>query len=93
MSTANNVFRVLDVSTSHISRDGAAVLESGTHDIAATFVDDFGWWIYAEHDPVSVYDAVEGLPGVMRHARQLGCRYVRLDCDGPDVESLPAWEW
>ena len=88
-----HVFGVLDVSTAHISRAGADVLESGAHDIAAVYTDPFGWWIYADHDPESVYATVEGLLGVMQRAKSLGCRYVRLDTDGPELSGLPAWEW
>ena len=93
MTNNDNVFRVLDASTAHISWDGVEVLETGVHEIAAAYSDEFGWWIYVSHDPEDVYDAVEGLPQIMHHARGLGCRYVRLDRDGPIIDGLQVWDW
>lgn len=55
-----------------------------------------GWWLYVPSEA-----AANGLIGEMPlpvqiiicFARRLGCRYVHIDQDGPELAELDWWDW
>lgn len=51
----------------------------------------YGWFFYADENPHDDWPA--DVQAVMRKARELGCEYVMLDADGPEIEGLPTFEW
>lgn len=89
------IHRTLVLSTSHLPHWIAMGMEP---DVGGKFEDfecrydkvEYGYLVY-------VCGEVQDFPGEMLHAVHLArandCRYIRYDCDGPVVESLPKWEW
>lgn len=92
-----NVHKYLDLSTSHLPIElGMGGLASANGVIAYDI--EYGWlmWVPLDDDSFRMVEQ-EGAPAevlrIMRHARSLGCGYVRFDADGLVDENLPTWEW
>lgn len=82
----------LDISTAHVSKKTAEALNSGQLNILFYHKSEYGWFIYAgsEEDKEGT---PEDLQQVIKHAKQLGCVWVVLDCDGEEINELPVYEW
>lgn len=86
------------ISTGHVSQDTARMLEQ-TPSIDWPCVggrySQYGWFIYA-HDVkefVGTGRIPDDLFAVMTWARNQGLEYLLLDCDGDQIEGLPAFDW
>lgn len=91
---------MLDLSTSHITRDTAEAIELHIkrHQRMELIVypkGEDGWIVYVP--PVEVYEELSRLPedlkNVIAYARWLGCDWVMFDRDGNFVDGLPTWSW
>jgi len=96
---------VLIVSTAHISRETANLLQdwgemaAGARSISPRpprpplpmASHTHGWWIYCDEEPGE--DLPADLITLMVMARALGAEYVNLDADAPKIEELPTYEW
>lgn len=87
--------KTLVLSTAHVSPETAELLNGGSviSNDAITLLsgplrDEYGWNVWVETE-----DAPDDLKHVLAFAVELDCRYVRLDCDGPEINFLPTWEW
>ena len=94
-------FRVLALSTSHVTKEVGdtldQVLGEGDRDNsgwAYWIVGSpwpYGWWIWAW------LEAIDDLPECLRQclafAREQGCRYVLFDSDVEPIDQLPTFEW
>lgn len=97
------IFKMLDVSSSHISHGNATFLANGDfaryEDLTVSPWFDYGWIIRV---PNSTGDSTcttlalcghRGLADVLRHAQKLGCDYVKLDQDGEVIDGLETYNW
>lgn len=98
--------KMLVLSTGHLSKKTADMLEAAREESPAfnniewgpAFVRDESWLFYvppiAENgEPDDPEGTPEDLARVFMCAREHGCMWVMLDCDGPQTEELPFHEW
>ncbi|MCW1431997.1 hypothetical protein [Novosphingobium sp. JCM 18896] len=56
---------------------------------------DYGWFMYVCDDVGITED--DGVPAEIRSAihvaKREGCDWIMWDCDGPQVEELPDYDW
>lgn len=88
--------KIVTVSTGHVSKETAAMLEAGTVSTATFAKGEYGWFVYA-----GSYD--ENLPNgdtmpaelgaLINLAGRNGCVWLVLDCDGPILEGFPTFDW
>lgn len=99
---ALETFKVLALSTAHVSREVGSVLDRMLRNNASLGTDhwsywvvgsewNYGWWIWAD------LDAIEELPDCLAKclylAREQGCKYVQFDCDVEPISELQTFEW
>lgn len=82
--------RTLNGSDAHDYRDG------GVECIRAPWkphiVYQYGWIFYAKQD-MALVDYPAEFAAIFALARQHDCTWVRFDCDGPQIEGLPFYDW
>lgn len=90
------VFRTLDISTNHVTREDALKLDAcddGT--ICAYNLGEYGWLVYVgeieDNWPADEWSAA--FRNIMLTARDMDCDYVRFDRDGREYEELPLFDW
>lgn len=87
---APEVHRMLTISTGHISKETAGLLDIAEMEIAAYRKGDYGWF-------VTCWDLDDTLPDDLRtcteYAEKNGCDWLCFDCDGPVVDDLPVYHW
>lgn len=97
MLTDAFVFRVLDLSTSHMTLDDNQVLElnrDSTGVMPAYELGEYGWFCYVgEIDENWKEDMSEAFLVIMQKAKEMGCEYVRFDRDGRTYDELPVFDW
>ena len=93
--------QTLVLSTAHVSPATRAALDAGGADDSDNTVpltlpwQDYGWIVWVDADWARLTaptDARADLAAVLGLARDNGCQWVRLDCDGPIVAGLPTYE-
>jgi hypothetical protein len=89
------IFRVLDISTSHMTAKDAVKLSDPERNMSAYELSEYGWLAYIgelEHNwPKGVMSAAFRL--VLKVAKQMGCEWVRFDRDGREYPELKTFEW
>ena len=100
MSNALEVLRVPVISTAHLTREVAGILESKGNDNpwvpCAEW--EYGFFLYLE-DPEAREEESEAditcLYAIRDWLREQGFKdcWVRLDCDADKVEGLPTYDW
>ena len=97
--TDGEIGRMVTLSTGHITNETAEKLDRDpdTNEIGLSVYpkadsgENVGWFIYlSEAIPGSCPD---DLKTVLEYASKHGCGMVCLDCDGPVIEALPAYDW
>lgn len=53
----------------------------------------FGFYVYLNNQCLREGDFPEDLVNVIDFALRNGCDILCLDCDGPEIEELPIYEW
>lgn len=95
-------FTVLDISTAHITAETADALGQDMkpgrlwNTVNYLHWHEYGWIIYIGDDDDIAYLSESGfsdLAACMRLAKEAGCQYLKLDCDGTTVEELPTYVW
>lgn len=91
------VFKVLDVSTGHMTEQDNKRLEAEAHDGQAPVYElkAYGWLVYVGEieenwPPASMSMAFRM---VLFTAKELGCDYIRFDRDGRTYEELSIYDW
>ena len=99
------IHKMLVLKTSHVSPLTSARIAEGTERQASgglteddfwlpQFTRDEGWMFYTrDTKQEETHGAPEDLLVVLRFALEQGCHWVMFDCDGPEVEGLPLFEW
>lgn len=98
--------KMLVLSTGHITEETAKRLNEEAEELppfcniewGPAFAREEGWLFYvpkmAENgEPDDPEGTPDDLARVFMFAREHGCDWVMLDCDGPQVELLPHHEW
>ena len=89
--------KMLTISTGHVTHETAKLLASDAIPSTTVFAKgEYGWLIYIpdvmvdyvmpEHRPAELHAA-------MFLAHKLGCVWLVLDCDAPEIEELPTFKW
>lgn len=93
------ISRMLTLSTAHITQETSDLLgNNGTTDVIPFSIydkDQFGWYIYiSDDDLLGRFLAIpKDLQDVIRFAYNHKCEVLCLDCDGPETNELPLYEW
>lgn len=90
------VMAVLVLSTAHLTAADAASLDAGLWPTAVAD-DEYGYFLWAgdagAQPKPGDFTPSDGFIAAIALAREVGCRYVRFDRDGPAVDGLPAHAW
>jgi hypothetical protein len=89
------VFKVLDLSTVHMTEEDAEKLNpcSGIQSLSYE-LGEYGWLIYIGEMKENWGDEMsEAFMNALKEAKELGCDYVRFDRDGRTYEELPVFDW
>lgn len=78
----------LDCSTAHLSPAARAYIEAGKAIASST---PYGWFVYGNEEPDE--HMPPDLKAVMDYTRLLGAEYVNFDCDAPEIDNLPTFDW
>jgi len=97
MITNPFTFKVLDVSTGHVTRDDSVMLDTNS-DIGPApvyWMQEYGWMVYVgeieENWPAE--DWSPAFVKIMKVAQELGCDYVRIDRDGREYPEFERFDW
>jgi hypothetical protein len=97
MITDPFVFKVLDLSTAHMTPQDNKRLEAEVHEGQAPVYElkAHGWLVYVGEieDNWPAVTMSEAFRNVLKEAKELGCDYVRFDRDGRTYEELPVFDW
>ncbi len=95
-----HVYKNLDCSTVHITKADSVLLNG--RDIGLSIQNtDYGWLVFCGTND-GIKNIREGLKAagfslafvdLFLQARQLGCKWLDLDCDGMTYDDLPKFEW
>lgn len=103
-----NVRRYLDLSTGHLTRTEAEVLDFLTRrdrDDEPWIVvpHGYGAWVHVDPDPGAIDEFIEAddefahrwasMIECMRAALALGCLWINFDADADRMEGLPVYDW
>ena len=87
------VFRTLVLSTAHVSKATAAMLDSDTcNNVIAYPKDEYGWFV----KPTEEHDDDTGpaeMETIMNHALDHGCLWIMFDRDADVDPELPTFDW
>lgn len=92
------IHKMLVISTAHVSLETKELLE-GAEFIDAAEVPltltwgDYGWLIYAEAEPEEENGFPDDLQRCMDFSKKHDCPWLRLDCDGDQVDGLEHFDW
>jgi len=94
------IFKVLDVSTGHMTHEDNLGLAANSVDSAKALVPvyelgEYGWLVYIGEldDNWPAEDWSEAFRTVLKKALELGCEYVRWDRDGKKYDELETFDW
>lgn len=91
------IFKVLDISTRHMTNDDNQILELNrdTDGPSPCYeLKEYGWLVYVgELEENWGEEMSPAFLAILEHARELGCDYVRFDRDGRVYGELPTFEW
>ncbi|RWM32602.1 MAG: hypothetical protein EOR77_21470 [Mesorhizobium sp.] len=87
------IIQMLELSTAHLSRQTADLIEMQTDDIPIFYEKlEYGWW-FPVLECSSPHTIPEDLKQVLDFARSLNCQWVMFDRDADQHPSLPSYEW
>lgn len=95
------IAKTLTLSTCHISEDTAESLSNDPDDnnlgLCVYEKAEYGWYITIDNDTLNTIETNDTFPEDLKRiitlADSLGCRTVCLDCDGPECDFLPKYDW
>ena len=94
------ISKMLTISTAHISTETAAKLDLTQEvngDIGIVYFNkgDYGWFIWLSDDDFYYEDKKipSDLLDVMKFAKNNGCSWLCLDCDGEILNCLKTFDW
>lgn len=94
------IAKMLILSTSHIPEKHARAMDAGAPFPDDTRGDDlsydrveYGYLVWVNEDRALASKLPQPWPDLFALAKKYGCRWIKLDCDGPVVPDYPTWEW
>lgn len=96
MLTADfEIDRMLVMSTGHITLETSLALDGvGGHCMPATIPwTSYGWLIWVDEAWIGTTETHLELATLLKIARASGCKWLRLDCDGPEMDGIPTFDW
>lgn len=94
------IFKMLDVSSSHVTHTTAVHLPHNKFNSVLTVQKwfDEGWIISVPDKedmlhPMIIFGGHRALAAVLLHAQKLGCEYIKLDADGDIIDGLETYNW
>lgn len=87
------ISKMITVSTAHVSTETAELLENGKLNIVVFDKGDYGWFIYLSNEDDYYYNIPTELNNLMKFAKDLGCEWLCLDCDGEVLEYFEVFNW
>lgn len=90
------ISKMIALSTAHIKESTIDwISQQEIFCLPAYQKDDYGWFIFISNKELS--DEIENIPkdlcDVISFAKDEGCDWLCLDCDGEIIEVLPVYEW
>lgn len=90
-----DIAKMLTLSTAHISEDVATALTFEPHTnkmgLSVYSLSEYGWLIYIPDYETN--NVPECLKKCLEFAKNNGCDWLRLDCDGETVDELETFDW
>jgi hypothetical protein len=91
------IFRVLDISTGHMTSEDNEILTAETRDGEGTApvyeLAEYGWLVYVGEIDNNWPLMSPEFRNILTKATALGCDYVRFDRDGREYPELPSFDW
>ena len=89
--TGLEIDRMLTLSTAHVTKGTAALLDAGKVDLAS-YKTEYGWFIHLP-DFLSEYDIPSDLKACAKFAKKHGCIWLHFDRDADTVDELSKYGW
>ncbi|MCL4743870.1 MAG: hypothetical protein KJZ83_00495 [Burkholderiaceae bacterium] len=88
-----NIRYFLDLSTAHLTEDTRKRWSDGEFDKVLSYdANDYGWWLWTGTENEMLGDIPEDLMTVIAYARNIGCDWIKFDCDGEHVAGLTVYD-
>ena len=89
------ISKMLTVSTAHITKTTAELLDDGVRDLIVYPKAEYGWFILIPSSDVidSLHIVMSDLMRLLKLAKDLGCEWLCLDCDGEVLDYMTTYEW
>lgn len=92
MITNPFIYKVLDISTAHITEMDVEMLR--LEKSLSYKLDEYGWLVYLDEIGENWHASMsEAFRDILKEAKELGCDYVRFDRDGRTYQELPVFNW
>ena len=96
MNRPPEIHKVLVLSTSHLPQETLNNLDCWSG--VVVYPNEYGAFVWVPNQRDSELVSLnrlgpDELLAVYHYARQLDCKYVKFDRDGPEVDNLPIYEW
>ena len=87
--------KMLVLSTAHIKKETGDALDAdgGMCWLTSLSWQCYGWILWVEDQPMPEEVGYPDLAAIFALARERGCSWVRLDCDGLKADALEVFEW
>lgn len=89
------ISKMLTISTAHITKVTAELLDDGVRDLIVYPKGEYGWLIVVPESDVidSLHIVMSDLMRLLTFAKDLGCEWLCLDCDREVLDYLHTYEW
>ena len=89
------ITKILTISTAHITKVTAELLDDGVRDLSVYSKGEYGWFIFVPESDVinSLHIMLPDLMRLLQFAKDLGCEWLCLDRDGEVLEYFNTYEW
>ena len=102
MTAHYDIAKILTISTAHITEETSDALNRDPHEnnlgLSVYNKSDYGWFIYiSEMEKESLQREDTNMPADLKACFELAikndCEWLCLDCDGPEYDELPTYDW
>lgn len=91
------ITKCMEISTAHITEDTANKLGDvdtrGNITLSIYDKEEFGWWIFIDGCMNQNDSIPDDLLRCIQYAKEEGCDWLCLDCDGEIIDELPTYDW
>ena len=98
--TEIRTYKVMECSTAHITKHDGKLLDARDCTMAVQNT-DYGWFVYCSgvrsnrelRDALEYFGFSRAFINLMVAARNQGCKFLDLDCDGWVYDKFPKFDW